>query len=149
VRTCLPALLWLSAALRDEYTVTVAAPLAITDVEEGWAIKTPVPRTLQLRFRGQGWRLAFLLLGPEIKMTFSYASLNPGKRSITFNDVAERTSSHPGIQLVDVNPEPIIIEVERWNQKKVPIHLSSKLSFKDGYGLVDTVSLQPDSVIIF
>ena len=57
--------LWLSTNLRETYQITVTAPLSIEEVPPDMAVRTPVPRLVQLKLRGDGWRLAGVLLRPD------------------------------------------------------------------------------------
>jgi hypothetical protein len=141
-------LVWFSVALHEEYTVTVAAPLTLDGVDSGWAIKSPLPRSLQVRLHGVGWRLATLFLGPQIRLNYSYGGTPPAKRRIVFDDVAERISLRPGLEVAAVEPESISVELDRFTWKQVPVTLNQTLSFREGYGLVDRILLQPDSVSI-
>jgi hypothetical protein len=141
-------LVWLSVAMREEYHVSVAAPLSIEDVPPDWAIRTPVPSAVQLRFRGDGWRLAGLLLGPEIQLAFSYTSFRAGKGAITTSDIAETIGLRAGIQLVDVKPDSIHVAIDPFAEKTVPVEPNYTISFRDGYGQVGSVMVLPESVTI-
>jgi len=150
------ALVWLSVSLSDEYQVTLTAPLGIQGIPSGSAIRTPVPRTVQMKFRGGGWRLAAMLLGPDIKLTFPFATL-PGARSaadfgmdraITMSDIADRVIARPGVRLVDITPDSIFIGLDRFEQKSVPVLMDLGATFREGYGQVGAATVVPESVAI-
>ncbi len=141
-------LVWLSVSLREEYTVTVAAPLSISGIQEGWALRSPLPASVQLRVRGNGWRLALLLLGPELRLDYLYDAPPQQRTAITTRDIEDRISLRPGLLFVGVSPDSILIEVERSVEKMVPVVLDYQLSFREGYGLVEKAVLQPESVTI-
>ena len=141
-------LVWLSVAMREEYHVSIAAPLSIEDVPPDWAIRTPVPLAVQLRFRGDGWRLAGLLLGREIRLAFSYANFSAGKGAITTSDIADKIGLRAGIQLVGVKPDSIHVAIDPFSEKTVPVVPDYTISFRDGYGQVGSVAVQPESVTI-
>lgn len=65
---------WLSVNLSEQYQITLETPLTIEGIPEGMAIRTAVPRNLQLRFRGDGWRLAALMLGsiPHLRIPLAH-----------------------------------------------------------------------------
>ena len=140
--------LWLSVNLREQYQLVVAAPFSVDEVPEGMAIRTPVPRTIQLRFRGDGWRLAGLLLGPDLSVTIPLSSLPQGSRTITVNEIIERISISPGVQLVDVKPETVAVWLDHLSTKRVPVVPEFTVSFKEGYGQVGAVMLSPDSITV-
>jgi hypothetical protein len=146
--TLFGVLVWVSVVLQEEHSLTVSAPLIIEDVGAGRAIRTPVPRSMQLKFRGEGWRLAILSLRPEMRLVFSYPSLASGNSAITFADIADRVATGPGIQLVDITPDSVIVNTERAVQKSVPVVFDCQMQYREGYGLVRNVSIQPESVVV-
>lgn len=161
------AIVWLSVSLREQYQVTVQAPLAIEEIPSGWAIRTPLPPAVQLKYRGDGWRLLFLVLGSEIKLSSPYASLagsvsgqtadasllpSPATarqaRSISLFDLADRMVSRPGIELVSVTPDSFLIGLDRYEEKRVPVAPDLTLSFREGYGQVGGATVVPDSITL-
>jgi hypothetical protein len=140
--------LWLSTNLRETYQVTVAAPLTIDEVPPDLAVRTPVPRQVQLKFRGEGWRLAGVLLGPDIHLHIPLSSLPPGNRIITLSDVLERISLSPGVQLVDMNPDTVAVQLDHRTVKRIPVIPDFVVLFREGYGQVGNAMLSPESVTV-
>jgi hypothetical protein len=120
-----------------------------------------------LKYRGDGWRLLFLMLGSEITLSSPYGTLagsapgqtpdasllpSPGTarqaRSISLFDLADRTVSRPGIELVSVSPDSLLIGLDRYEEKRVPVALDLVLSFRDGYGQVGGATVVPDSITL-
>jgi YbbR domain-containing protein len=142
------AFLWLSTNLNEQYQITVAAPLTIEEVPAEMAVRTPVPRVVQLKFRGDGWRLAGLLLRPDIRLRVPLYSLPPGNQIITINDVLERVSLSPGVQLVGMNPDTVALLLDHRALKRVPVIPEIAVTFREGYGQVGNVMLSPESVTV-
>ena len=138
--------LWLSVSLREQFTVSVDAPLTIDEVPTGMAIRSAVPRHIQMKLRGEGWRLAGLFMGSALKVNIPYASLTPGNRIITINQIVERVSFSPGIQLLRATPDTVAVVLDRVASKRVPVVPDIAVSFREGYGQVGPVQLIPDSV---
>jgi YbbR domain-containing protein len=103
---------------------------------------------LQLRFRGEGWRLAGVLLGRAPVIALSAASLPAGRRPLTFKDFADHISLAPGVRLLDVKPDSLRIELGTAVRKRVPVVLDCLASFREGYGQVGPTSVAPDSVTL-
>ena len=141
-------LAWVSVTMREDYETTVSSPFSLQDIPSGLAVQTPVPRNLQLRFRGEGWRLAGLLLGHTQGVVFPAAALPAGHRPLTFNDFADHISLAPGVRLLDVKPDSLRIELGPAVRKRVPIVLDCLASFREGYGQVGSTSVEPDSVTL-
>ena len=141
-------IVWLSVSMSDQFQITVPVPLTVENVPEGWAVRTAVPSALQVKLRGDGWRLAALLLGPSLRLDIPLNSLPAGNRAISFNDVADRISLRPGVQLVDMKPDSVFLGLDRFVRKKIPVLLDCTVSFRDGYGQVGAFIVEPDSVTI-
>jgi len=148
IATVFGILAWVSVTLREEYDVTVAVPFLLENIPPGIAIKSPLPGTVQLKFHGDGWRLAGLLLTREPKLVFSANALPRGNHPLVFNDIAEHVSLTPGIRLLDVKPDSIQVEFDRAIRKKVPVVLDCIASFREGYGQVGPTSVLPDSITL-
>lgn len=141
-------IVWFSVSMSEQYQIAVAVPLSIDNIPEGRSVRTPVPQALQLKLRGDGWRMASFLLGSEMRMHFPLQSLRSGRRAITFTDVAERIADRPGVQLVDMVPESVYVELDRTGRKQVAVVLDYSLSFREGYGQVGPTTVTPESVTV-
>ena len=140
--------LWLSVNLREQYQISLDAPLTIDGIPEGMAIRTPVPATLQLRFRGDGWRLATLLIGSVPHLHVPLSSLAPDNPTISINDVLDHIALARGVQLIDINPDTVSVMLDRKGNKTVAVIPDVTLSFRDGYGQVGPVIVSPESITV-
>ena len=141
-------LLWLSAVMRDQFQTTVSVPLIIQDVPEGRAISTPVPPSLSLKVRGDGWQLALLTLGSHPPLEFSLESLPGRNKAISANDVVDRMALRPGVELVSMHPDSIYLDLDRSTQKKVRVATDVVMSFREDYGQVGPITVTPESVTV-
>ncbi len=146
--TAIGILFWAGVTLRDPYQTTIVVPLSIGDIPEGFAVETPIPHTLTLRVRGDGWRLALMSLGTSFRAEIPYPSLRPRRRVITIAELNERLTLPNGIQILDMNPDSIYVGLGRQVQKKVPVVLDCTVSFRKDFGQVGKPRLEPDSVTI-
>ena len=141
-------LVWLSIAMREEYTLALTVPLTIDEIPAGYAIRTGVPRSVQLRLRGDGWRLAAILLGPELQLRFPFTQSPAQVDVITYPDIVDRVSLRPGVHLTDVAPDSIIVGIDRSVRTTVPVVFDHAFSFRDGYGQVGNILITPESVTV-
>jgi hypothetical protein len=152
----------------NQYQITLTAPLVIEDLPRGWAIRTPIPRTIQLRYYGDGWRLALLQLGAQPRLEIPFTSLRQrggvsqhrdvtssgmqlpeaNGRIVTQQDITELVPARTGVQLVDVKPDSIYMEFDRYDQRSLPVVLDVAASFREGYGQVGGATVTPESVIV-
>jgi hypothetical protein len=142
------AILWFSVSMREQYQITVDLPLTIDGIPDGWAVRTPVPQTLQLKLSGDGWRLAALQLGPELGLTLPVSMFSANRRLLLVNEVADRFSFRPGIHVVSVVPETLSVELDRAVRRMVPVDVDCAFTYGDGYGPVGPVSVSPESVSV-
>lgn len=162
------ALVWLSVSMGNQYHITLTAPLVIEDLPQGWAIRTPIPQTIQLRYYGDGWRLALLQLGAQPRLEIPFSSLRQGgrlpQRSDTMNsgarlpesnariltqhDITDLVPVRTGLQLIDVNPDSIYVEFDRYDERVLPVVLDIAALFREGYGQVGAATVTPESVTV-
>jgi YbbR domain-containing protein len=142
------SLVWLSVSMQEQYTVSVTAPFTVTDIPQGWAIRTAVPSSVQLRFRGEGWRLAGLLLGATPSFNVAYLPTSSGVQVITSRDAVDRIAVRTGIQFLGMVPDSVIIGTDRRSTKVVPAVPDLSLSFREGYGQVGAVMVTPESITV-
>lgn len=149
VATTLFALLvWFSVSMSYQYQTTVSAPIEVQDLPAGKAIKSKLPKHVQLKFRGDGWRLAALLFGTKLKFAIDLTALPSGQKVITLNDLSERISLPIGVQATDMKPESVYVSLDTYFEKKVPLIPNYTISFREGYAQVGPVVLIPDSVSV-
>jgi len=140
------ALLWVIVNMRDQYQTTIVVPLVLEDIPAGKAIQTPVPRRLFLRCTSDGWRLAAMTLRGDVRCVLDVNSLPANQPALTLKDITERLNLPYGIQPITMRPESLYVRLDRTAQKKIPVTLDYQLSFKDGYGLVGSPVVTPESV---
>jgi len=148
VSTLFGILAWVSVTMREDYETTITSPFLVQDIPPGLAVATALPRTLQLRFRGEGWRLAGVLLARAPVVTISAAALPPHHRPLVFNDFADHIALPPGVRLLDVTPDSIEVALGTSVRKRVPVVLDCIAGFREGYGQVGPTFVAPDSVTL-
>lgn len=144
--TLFAALLWIIVNMREQYQTTIAVPLVVDNIPPGSAIQTPVPRYLYLRCTSDGWQLASLAMGGERRCVLDVGSLPAVQQVLTLKDVVERITLPLGIQTISMRPESVYVSLDRFAQKNVPVVLDCHLSFKEGYGLIGSPSVTPETV---
>ena len=141
-------LVWASVNLSYQYQTTITAPVVVEGLPRGKAIRTPLPKSVQLRFSGEGWKLAALLLGPEQKCVLDVNTLTSYQKAITLTDVSERLAIPSGVQPLGMKPESLYVALDGYAQKQVPVVFDAYVSYREGYGQVGTTAILPESVSI-
>ncbi len=141
-------LMWLSVNMRDDYTVVRHIPVVLENMKEGKALKYPVPKSISVRFRGSGWLLAGLYLSAGVKYFIDISSLSNGDFVVSGRDLLEHIKLPFALQPLDVKPDTIVLALEDYQEKRVPIIPRLVLDCREGFGQVGTISLVPESVLI-
>jgi hypothetical protein len=146
--TLFASLLWVSVNLGNTYQTQVAVPLRIIGLPPAMAMQAPVPRTLRLKLRGDGWQLAAMMLGAAMECTVDLTSLPQGQTAITLPDVAERLGIPGVIQALDMYPDSIMVAFDSLAERRVPVELNYAVTFRDRYGQVGAAVAIPESVTL-
>jgi YbbR domain-containing protein len=141
-------LLWLSVTLRESYQINLSIPVILEDIPPMMAVRTPVPRALNVKINGEGWKLIGLEWGPTMRISLPIGSSAREGTKITFKDFADRLPLGSNIHVVDVKPESILVYLDRYAEKKVPVQLDGTFHFRDGYGAVEAPVMLPESVTV-
>ncbi len=142
------AILWVYVTLRGDYQAIVSVDLSITNIPTGFAIKSPVPPTVQVRINTTGWHLAMLRWRgtPRVEIDGGGAGRD---RIIDIGKILPGAMAlPPDVQVLDVNPERILVETEPVSTKKVVIEPRTDLRLRPGYIQVGVITSTPDSVVI-
>jgi hypothetical protein len=142
------SLLWVSVNLGNTFQTQTTIPLIINGLPSGMAMQAPVPRSIQLKLRGDGWQLAAMTLGAPMQCTIDLTSLQAGQSSITIFDVVERLGIPGGVQPLDMNPDSIIVAFDSLAERRVPVKLDYAVTFRDRYGPVGPATATPESVTL-
>jgi YbbR domain-containing protein len=148
VATLFAVLVWVSVNMSYQYQTSAAVPLIVQNLPPGKAIKTPIPRFLQIRVRGEGWRLATLAFGSDLKFVLDVNSLTPNQRMLTMNDVSERLNMPPGTVLAAMKPESLVVDLEKYAEKRIPVMLDGVVSLRDGFIQISSPTFSPESVTV-
>lgn len=146
--TLFAILLWVSVNLTYEYQITATAPLVVDGIPTDRELATPLPRTVAMRFRGNGWRMAALALSGDLRCHIDFETLPANRRALTLIDIVERLNIPPGIQPVDMKPESLFLSLEPYVEKRVPVVLEHTMSFQGGFGQVGPTKILPESVTV-
>ncbi len=141
-------LLWFSINMGEEYQVALQVPLVVENVPAGKAFKHSIPKSLSVKMRGTGWRLASLLFSRESQCILDFASLGKSNAIVTDKELADYLTLSGGIKPVDVNPDTLILDLDQYGEEKVPVIPNVVLEFHENYGLAGEVSVKPESVVV-
>lgn len=141
-------LTWVSANMRYDYTIVRMLPVILENQREGQTLKYPVPKNMTVRFHGNGWMLAALSFTPDMKYYIDLSSLSREPYVVTAEDVLEHIKLPVSVQVIDVKPDTLVLAVDDYREKRVPVNPRVVYTFHEGYGQVGTMKVAPESVLI-
>ncbi len=141
-------LAWISINLNEEFSVTKTLPVVIENLKEGKALKQHVPKVVNAHFRGRGWALAGFYLKPQINYHIDVSSIGAKDFIITSKNLFEHVHLPIALQPISVEPDTIILAIDNYLEKKVPVIPRLVLEYRDGYGQVGAVEVSPESISI-
>lgn len=141
--------LWGSVTLSNSYYTTIKVPLRLTNLPKGFAVSRMSITEVNLRIKGEGWRLASLILSNNLEYYVS-AGLDSQSKNINLrNALGENAWLSSGVQLFDLYPDFLSLGMERITERKIKIKPDINMSFKQDFGLVSGIKIIPDSVIVY
>jgi YbbR domain-containing protein len=141
-------IMWITINLGYEYTVTRQVPVVLKNLKQGMALTYPVPKSMTVRFRGHGWQLAMLYLTPDVQYHIDLSTITKEGFLITETDLPEHVKLPVAVTALDVKPETLLLALEPYKEKRVPVVPQLSLSYKEGFGPVGTVQIRPESITI-
>lgn len=141
-------ILWGSISLSDSYYTNIEVKLTLTNFPNGYTTGSPLPDKINLRVRGEGWRLVSINVGPETEFKVSVGG-DSGQQSIRlYNYLESNRWLLSDVDIINLYPDSLNFLVEKIISKKLPVVSGLDLDFKPGYGLASNIQLNPDSVLV-
>ena len=141
---------WLLVKLSGSFESDRAVHIKYNYPEGRTFVETP-PRLINATVSGTGWSLLSNFLNrDDINITFNFGNVKTLtlNRSQIINRISEALPKN-NLTVTDVDEEVIVIELTDLEQKKVPIVFNKEISFAPQFNYQDSITLQPDSVLIF
>ncbi len=138
--------LWVSITLSNDYYTTYNFPLTLVNFPDGYSSGVKVPKEVSVKLKGQGWKLFKLNLGSRSNYKVSVGK-GRGKKVLNLSTfMGENQWLSSDVEVINIQPKSITINVERTTTKKLVVVPIVKLGFKPGYGLATSIKISPDSV---
>jgi hypothetical protein len=141
-------ILWGSISLSDIFYTNVDVNLTLTNFPQGYTTGSLLPEKIQLRVKGQGWRLVSINVGPETEFRVSVGGDSGIHNLNLYNYLESNRWLLSDVEIINILPDSIRFFVERIISKKLPVISGLELEFKPGYGLASDIIFKPDSVVV-
>lgn len=144
-------LLWAYVHLSGTYEVEVDLPLVVT-TPAGFAVSSDLPAKVHARISGPGWRMLMIGTGSKSKLKVDLSERDSrdlmGKFYITRDELALGSSLPSDVKLVKIEPDSLMLTLDREIIRKVPIQLRSEISPAAGFVVVGDPIITPAFVTI-
>jgi hypothetical protein len=141
-------ILWGSISLSDIFYTNVDVKLTLTNFPPGYTTGSVVPEKINLRVKGQGWRLVSINVGPETDFRVPVGA-DSGRHSLSlYNYLESNRWLLSDVEIINIYPDSIRFFVERIISKRIPVVSGLGLEYKPGYGLASEIIFNPDSVVV-
>jgi len=140
--------LWFYIASDNVYYHTFDVPIRIKNKPEGWVLADRIPSKVDARFKGKGKHF----LSFEYDEKFIELDLKGRSQTTRFKlspEMIKGINSDLDISpLEDIKPDTIVVKLDRFLKKKVPIQSKLEINTLNGYTQVGKVKFDVDSVTI-
>lgn len=141
-------ILWITVNMGREYQSTVDVPVNLLNIPDGRAPRPPVPRSISFQVRGDGWLLAQLSFSQDLRFVVDLAGVEKDLLIDVDREFGTHLRGPTGLQLFDPQPETLLVVLERYVEKLVPVQPVLDIEFRRGYGQVGKTVVQPDRIRI-
>lgn len=131
-----------------DYTVNLSIPIKIVNIPPGKVLKYPIPKTLFLVIKGNGWYITTVYLSGNSDLTINGSDLNTDQVLYTDALITKNIKLPSSITVLDIFPDSINLSMDDSFTKKIRIKPAIKINFLDGYGQTGDIRVTPDSIRI-
>lgn len=141
-------LVWALVNLGNQFQTTIDVPVKIENLREDQAIAVPLPTHVLFKIQGTGWQLLQTIISPNLNYTIDFKSLSKKDTLFTDKDLNERVNIPASIRVFETIPETVIVRTDQKITKRVPLVPIVRTEYRNGFGLVGTITTTPESISI-
>jgi len=141
---------WFLITFDKSYDSSIPFSVKFSNIPEDQVLKNTPPEALHLIIKAKGWDI-FKIKRLRKNYTINVDIENySNKDYILTNDFRKSFKGSPfsEIDIVNITPDKILIELEKKIEKVVPVKLNIDLSVKKQFGLAGPISIEPSQVTI-
>ncbi len=141
-------ILWGSVSLNGEFAASVNIPIVFANVPEGYVVGEKSVSEITLNVKGAGWDILALIFSRDSEFAIPVGRVF-GKHEYTVkNSLNLNSRMMASLSVLDVSPDKIEFNVERLTSKKVKLLPDLTLKYKEGFGLVSDIRVEPESLVV-
>jgi YbbR domain-containing protein len=141
-------ILWGSVSLNGEFEASVKIPIVFTNVPDGYIVGEKSFSEITLNVKGAGWDILGLMFSRNSEFAIPVGRVF-GKHEYTVrNSLNLNSRMMASLTVLDFYPDKLDFTVERLASKKVKLLPDLTLKYKEGFGLVSDIKVEPESVLV-
>jgi hypothetical protein len=152
----LASLFWVLLACNDHYSTKIWASVSYINMPENRMLIEKLPQTAEMLVNGSGYDLIAYIIRPNlanIMIDGRYIGVNASSKTgqafvTTTSSIDFFNREHFDIKALNILPDTIFFSFFERGIKKVPVHLNRYLTFDRQFSLSDSISINPDSILI-
>jgi hypothetical protein len=152
----LASLFWVLLACNDHYSTKIRASVSYINMPENRMLIEKLPQTAEMLVNGSGYDLIAYIIQPNLANIIidgRYIGVNAASKTgqafvTTASSIDFFNREHFDIKALNILPDTIFFSFFERGLKKVPVHLNRYLTFDRQFSLSDSITLNPDSILI-
>ena len=141
-------ILWGSVSLNGEFVATVRIPVVFTNIPEGYVVGESSVNEIQMNVKGAGWDILSIIFSRDNEFVIPVGRVYGKHEAAVKNSLNRNSRITASLNVLDIYPDKIEFSVERVATKKVKLLPDIDLDYKEGFGLVSDIKVEPESLIV-
>lgn len=139
--------IWIYINLNQSYSIDITVPLKVK-LSGRQALSSELPSQVEMNIRGKGWDLLTIMLAKNISYNLDLTGYKKDTKLSTLQAVKELISIPSGVSVMYVYPDTLDIKFDNIQEKTVKIKNNITVIPKDGFIIIGSPKITPDSVKI-
>ena len=139
---------WIFITLSGDFYLNSSIPIAYTNLPPNLAVDYTIPRYVNVKLKGSGWKFISLYFNPENKFVIPISKENVNSEINLRTLISENGWLSSDFTIVDISPSFLKIKTEEVEYAEKPVTLDLVLQYEEGFGLASKVKITPDRVRI-
>jgi YbbR domain-containing protein len=139
--------LWVYINLNLVYNISISVPIDIK-LSKVQAIASDLPSSVDVSVKGKGWDLLGVMLSKSIRLNLDLTNYKKDTKINVAQSINELLSQSSNVLVLSVSPDVVEINFDNITSKMVKVKNMVNVVPKNGYIIIGSPRLTPDSVKI-
>mgnify|MGYP000859454577 FL=1 len=139
--------LWVYINMNLSYTHVINVPLNVkSSVNQG--VSNDIPEKVEITLKGRGWSILTLTAAKNLEIYLDLSAYKKDAKIDLAQSIPELLNLPPDLAVIGVNPSYLDISLDNVVTRMVKVRNNTGITLMDGYTLIGTAKLTPDSVSV-